>query len=74
MSNQPGPQNSAHALSTLSSFEGLKTSYSVREPYAVRDRVAPVVKMNPRTRQQLQVKRSGRIGSRARGLVGHDPG
>ena len=52
MSNQQGPHNSAHALSTLSSFEGLKTSYSVREPYAARERVIPVVKMNPRTRQQ----------------------
>ncbi|MGA7400733.1 MAG: energy transducer TonB [Candidatus Sulfotelmatobacter sp.] len=52
MSNQQGPHNSAHALSTLPPFQGLKTSYSGHEPYAVRERVIPVVKMNPRVRQQ----------------------
>jgi periplasmic protein TonB len=52
MSNQQGPHNSAHALSTLSSFEGLKTSYSVREPYPARERFIPAAKMNSRTRRQ----------------------
>ena len=54
MSNQQGPQNSAHALPRLSSFEGLNTLYSGREPYAVRERVVPAVRvrMNPRMREQ----------------------
>jgi protein TonB len=53
MSNQSGPQPSAHALPIMSSFEDLKTSYYPgREPYAVRERVIPVVKMNPRMREQ----------------------
>jgi hypothetical protein len=52
MSNQQGPQNSAHALSTLSSFEELKTPYPGREAYAVHELAIPVVKMNPRIRQQ----------------------
>ncbi|MGA7590377.1 MAG: hypothetical protein WBW02_07685, partial [Candidatus Sulfotelmatobacter sp.] len=51
MSNRQGPYNSAHALPALSSFEGVKTSYSGREPYAVREPAIPVVKMNPRIRQ-----------------------
>ena len=52
MSNQQGPHNSAHALPRLSSFEGLNTLYSGREPYAVRERVVPAVRMNPRMREQ----------------------
>jgi len=52
MSNQQGPQNSAHALPRLSSFEGLNTLYSGREPYAVRERVVAAVRMNPRMREQ----------------------
>ncbi len=52
MSNQQGPHNSAHALSSVSSFQGLKTPYSGREPYAVRERAIPVVQVNPRYRQQ----------------------
>lgn len=52
MSNQQGPQNSAHALPRLSSFEGLNALYSGREPYAVRERSIPVVRMNPRMREQ----------------------
>ena len=52
MSNQQGPHNSAHALPRLSSFEGLNTLYSGREPYAVRERVVPAVRMNARMREQ----------------------
>jgi periplasmic protein TonB len=49
MSNQTGLRNSAHALSP--SFDGLNT-FSGREPYAVRERLIPVAKMNPKVREQ----------------------
>src|ERR1700674_300718 len=54
MSNQQGPHNSAHALPRLSSFEGLNTLYSGHEPYAVPERVVPVVRMNPKRTMREQ--------------------
>jgi protein TonB len=53
MSNQPGPRHTAHALSSVSSFDSLNGLYVDRERYGLR-RVATPVPVSARQRQPKQ--------------------
>jgi periplasmic protein TonB len=53
MSNQQGPRHTAHALSSLSSFDSLNVLYAGREQYASPRRVAVPMSARPREQKQL---------------------
>ncbi len=52
MSNQQGTHNTAHALAPIPSFDGLNALYPDRQLRASHERAFPVVRMNPRHREQ----------------------
>ena len=54
MSNEPGTQPSAHALSPLSSFESLNALYVPRQPYDGGDRTTKAVRRSSQVREQSQ--------------------